>query len=115
MRKRIADLPLYVGSIVGLFFVGLHSDIGLWDFNQYFTDYSPAFEGGLSHIYQTLYFRRPCYTGKRSSRSVKLLTEFLTDPGRVGEHAVDGPKCALVARFLLDCFIPPCSGRNFSR
>jgi len=44
-----------------------------------------------------------------------LLTEFLTDPGRAGEHALDGPKCALVARLLLDRFIPPFSEHTFVR
>jgi len=42
-----------------------------------------------------------------------LLTEFLTDPGRAGEHALDGPKYALVAKFFLDCFILPCSEHKF--
>ena len=113
MRKRIADFPLDFGSTVGLVLARLHPNIGLLKFNKYFTDYFPAVEGGLLRIYQTLYFRPPGYFS--DSRSLMLLTEFLTDPGRAGEHALDGPKCALVTIFLLDCFIPPCSERNFSR
>ena len=114
MRKRIADFPLDFGSIVGLVLAGLHPNIGLLNFDQYFTHYFPAVEGGLLRIYETLYFRPPGYKPTRS-RYRKLLTEFLTDPGRAGEHALDGPKCALVARLLLDYFIPPRSERNFVR
>ena len=112
MRKRIADLPLDFGSIVGLALAGLHLDIGPISFNKSFTHCFPAVEGGLSRIYQTLYFRP--YNSWPPDHAI-LLTEFLTDPGRAGEHALDGPKCALVAKFLLDCFIPPCSERNFVR
>ena len=112
MRERIADFPLDFGSIVGLVLAGLHPTTGLLKFKQYFTDYLLV-EGGLSRVYATLYFQLPGY--KQSSRYLMLLTEFLTDPGRAGEHALDGPKCARVARFLFDCFIPPCSERNFFR
>jgi len=113
MRKRIADLPLDFGSIVGLVLAGLHPNKELLNFNQYFTDYFPAVEGGLSRIYQTLHFQ-PLHS-VWDSRYLILLTQFLTDPGRAGEHALDGPKCALVAKFLLDCFIPPSSEHNFVR
>ena len=112
MRKRIADFPLDFGSIVGLVFVGLHRN-RLLDYNKSFTHYFPAVEGGLLRIYQTLYFRP--LDSFLDSRYPMLLTEFLADPGRVGEHALDGPKFALVAGFLLDCFTPPCSERNFVR
>ena len=112
MCKKIADFPLDFRSIIGLVLAGLHPNIGLWKFNEYFTDYFPAVEGGLSRIYQTLYFRP--LDRFSDSRYLMLLTEFLTDPGRVG-NALDGPKCALVARFLLDSFILPCSERNFVR
>ena len=110
MHKRIADLPPDLGSIVGLALAELLPTIGLWNFN--FTDYFPAVEGGLNRIYQTLYFRGP-QLAHPSHLYRMLLTEFLTDPGRAGKHALDGPKCALVAKFLLDCFISPCSERNF--
>jgi len=116
MRKRIADLPLDLGSIVGLFFLRLHP--GTTEFYGYFTDCFPAVKGGLSHIYQKLYFRPPgsfALPLNSRPRSLKLLTEFLTNPGRAGEYALDGPKCALVAKFLLDCFILPYLGRNCSR
>ena len=101
MRKRIADFPLDFGSILDLVLVGLHRKIGL-AFNLYFTDYFPA-----------LYFQSQ--HNSVDSDYAMLLTEFLTDPDRAGEYAIDGPKCALVARFLLDCFIPPCSERNIIR
>ena len=114
MRKRIADFSLDFGSIVGLVLAaGLRPNIGLLSFSKYFSDYFPAVEGGFSRIYQTLYFRPPGI--QSGSRYPILVTEFLTNPGRAGEHALDGPKCALVAGFLLDCFIPPCSERNFVR
>ena len=113
MRKRIADLPLDFGSIVGLVLAGLHPPIRLLKFKQYFTDYSPAVKDGLSRIYSTLYLRPLDYLP--DSRSVMLLTEFLTDAGRAGEHALDGPKCALVAKFLLKCLIPRCSEHNSLR
>ena len=109
MRKRIADLPLDFESILGLLLAGFQ---GLGKFNEYFTDYFP----GFSRIYPTVYFQRLDYLSRlSSSRYLMLLTEFLTDPGRAGEHALDGPDCALVVTFLLDCFIPPCSERNFLR
>ena len=107
MHKRIGDLPPDFKSIVGLALAGLHPAIGLGNFN--FTD-----NGGLLRIYQTLYFR-PYRRDKPSSRYLMFLTEFLTDPGRAGKHALDGPKFALVANFLLDCFIRPCSERDFVR
>ena len=114
MLKRIADVSLDFGSIIGLFVVGLQPKFDLWKFQQYFTDYFPTVKGGLSRIYQTLYFRPPGNL-KSGSRYPMLATEFLTDPGRAGEHALDGPKYALVAIFFLDCLIPPCSERNFVR
>ena len=113
MCKRIADFPLDFGSIVGLAFAGLAPNIGLLKFNQYFTHYFPAVEGGLLRIYETLYFRPPGY--KPSSRYRKLLTRFLNNPRRAGEYAFDGPKYALVAQFLLDFVSRPCSQRNFCR
>ena len=114
MRKRIAYVSLDpLGSIVGLALAGLHPNIEPSDFNRYFTHRFPAIEGGLLGIYQSLYFHPWGYRPGSESRSWMMLTEFLTDPGRAGEHALDGPKCALVIRFLLDCFISPCSERNF--
>ena len=124
MRKRIADFSVDFGSIVGLALAGLHPNISEL-LNKPFTDYFPAVESGLLRIHQTLWLRHLAHT-RGSLRSIPLdyypssdshylvlLTEFLTDPGRAGEHALDGPKCALVAKFLLDCFVPPCSERNF--
>jgi len=114
MRKRIADLPLDFGSIVGLVLAGLHPNIGLLlNSNKYFTHYFPAVEGGLPRIYSTLHFQQ--LPNSSGSHYKMLLTEFLNDPGRAGEHALDGPKCALVARFLLDLLIAPCSEHNFFR
>ena len=124
MRKRIADFSVDFGSIVGLVLAGLYPKIsGLFDLNKPFTDYFPAVEGGLLRIYQTLYFRHLAHIrgslrfeplGGPGRHSGFLLSgEFLTNPGRAGEHALDGPKCALVAKFLLDCFVPPCLERNF--
>ena len=111
MRKRIAPLHLDFGSIVGVVLVGLHRRFGLSKFNHCFTDYSPAVEGDPLRIYQTLYFQSP--DSVLDPRSVKLVMDFLIDPGRAREHALDGPKCALVAKFVLDCFIPPVSVHKF--
>ena len=113
MCKRIADVSLDLGSIVGLALAGLHPNIDLYELNESFTARFPAVQGGLLRMYQTLYFRTFDYQYQPYSQM--LLREFLTDPGRAGEHALDGPKCVLVTRFLLDCFIPPCSERNFIR
>ena len=118
MCKRIADRSLDFGSIVGLLVcLGMHPHNGLWAFGEYFTNYFLTLAGGIWTNYPTLYFRQPGYNPgyKPSSRSVKLLTQFFIDPGRAGEHALDGPKCALIARFLLDCFIPRCSERDLLR
>ena len=115
MRKRIADVSLDLGSIVGLA-LGLRPKIHLFKFNKSFTAHFPAVKGGLLRIYQTLYFRTLDFERvEQYSHSQMLLTEFLTDPGRAGEHTLDSSKCALVTRFLLDCFIPPCSERSFVR
>jgi hypothetical protein len=113
MRKRIADVSPDLGFIVGLALAGFHPNIELYEFNTYFTARFPAVEGGLLRIYQKLHFRTSSY--QPHPHSQKLLPEFLTDPGRAGEHALDGPKCALVTRFLLDCYISPFSERNFVR
>ena len=113
MRKRIADVSLDLGSIVGLAIGGLRPNIQLLKFNKIFMAHFPAVEGGLLRIYQTLYFRT--LDDRRYSYSQMLLTEFLTDAGRAGEHALDGPKCALIARFLLDFFIRPCTEHNILR
>ena len=112
MCQRIADVSLNLGSFVGLAIGGLRPDIQLSKFNKSFTAHFPAVEGGLSYIYQKLYFHWLDYQPYPYSL---MLTEFLTDPGRAGEHALDGTKCALVTKFLLDCFISPCSERNFVR
>ena len=42
-----------------------------------------------------------------------LLEEFLTDPNRAGKYVLDDSKYALVARFLLDCFLQPCPEQEF--
>ena len=113
MRRRIADVSLDLGSIVGLALAGLHPEINLSKLYITFMAHFLAVEGGLSCIYQTLYFRM--WTNWQLYPDSGMLTEFLTDPGRAGEYALDGPNCALVTRFLLDCFIPPCSVRDFVR
>ena len=119
MRKRIADVSLDLGSIVGLALAGLRSksNIRLLKFNKSFTAFFPAVEGGLMRIHQKLYFHTLDFDEPigQYPYSQMLLIKFLTNPGRAGEHALDGPKCALVTGFLLDCFILPCSERNFVR
>ena len=109
MRRRIADVSLDLVSIVSLA-LGLHPNIHLLKFIESFTACFPAVEGGLMRIYQQLFFH-----SEPVKQYCHMLTEFLTDPGRAGEHAIDGPKCARVTRFLLDCVISPCSERNFVR
>jgi hypothetical protein len=116
MRKRIADFSLDSGFIVGLVLAGLRSKILISNLNVYFTDYFSAVEGGLWHIYQTLHFEVGRQRGFIPDPTyLMLLTEFLADPGRAGEHAIDGPKCALAASFLLDfLLIRPSSERNIN-
>ena len=111
MRKRIADISLDLGSIVYLVLAGWHRHIRFG--SEHFLEFFPAVERDLfTRIIQKLFFK-PSDSGQDSYS--QMLTEFLTDPGRAGEHALDGPKFALVTRFLLDCFIPPFSEWNFVR
>ena len=82
MRRRIADVSLDLGSIVGLALkLGLHPTT-LLRFNESFKAHFPAVEGGPWRIYQTLSCGTLGYL--LSSDSRMLLKEFLTDPGRAG-------------------------------
>ena len=80
-----------------------------WNFIHYF----PPVEGRTQENYSALYFYpRPqslCYSDPYDV----LLGEFLTDPNRAGKYVLDGSKYALVARFLLDCFLQPCPEQEF--
>ena len=102
MLKRIADFPLSLGSIVYLVLIEMDPDFATLTPN--FIYYFLTFEGGkIMH-------------GMRSSLTYgKLLDEYLTDPVCGEKYVLDGPKYALVARFLLDCFIQPSSEKEFLR
>ena len=73
-----------------------------------FINYFPTVEGGPRN-YSTLSFD-PKETGPSCC---VLLGDFFTDPARGGNYVIDSPKYALVAKFLLDCFIEPCPERKF--
>ena len=77
-----------------------------------FMDYFPTVEGGIASHYSTLSFC-PRKAEFLNSSCCVLLGEFFKDPVRAGNYFIDGPKYALVARFLLDCFIEPCPERKF--
>ena len=77
-----------------------------------FMDYFPTVEGGIKSHYSTLSFY-PRWSESIGSSSYVLLGEFFTDPVRGGNYFIDGPKYALVSRFLLDCFIEPCPECKF--
>ena len=111
MRTRLADFPLNSGFIVCLLLIGLRPHIGRRLVSN-FTDYLSTVESDFPRIYSTLYFHLQAHSTPNPNYSM-LLTEFLTDPVRAGEYVLDGPKYALVARFLLDCFIRPRSEPNF--
>ena len=76
------------------------------------TSYFPTVEVGIVRNYSTLYFD-PMGNFILNDDYHMLLEEFFTDPARAGTYVIDGPKYALVARFLLDCFIEPCPEQRF--
>jgi hypothetical protein len=53
------------------------------------------------------------HTAEDSRVHDKFLEEYFFDPVHGGKYVLDGSKYALVARFLLDCFIQPCSEQEF--
>ena len=77
-----------------------------------FMDYFPTVEGGIASHYSTLSFC-PRKAEFLNSSCCVLLGEYFTDPVRGGNYFIDGAKYALVARFLLDCFVEPCPERKF--
>ena len=82
-----------------------------------FIGYFPTVEGGIARNYSTLSFE-PMETEATEGLTYSccvLLGEFFTDPVRGGNYSIDGPKYALVSRFLLDCFIEPHPEDHFLR
>jgi hypothetical protein len=111
IRQKIANLPLDLGSSVILVLIAslpLRTSPLTWNFIDYF----PPAKGHTQDNYSALYFKPPARICYRVGYN-PLLDEFLTDPIRAGKYVLDGSKYALVARFLLDCFIHPCPKQAF--
>lgn len=108
IHKRIADFPLDsdLGFIVFLVLVLMQPHLYREEFASHFISYFPTVESSIARNYS-----KP--TDAMDYRDHPLLKEFFTDPVRAGKYVLDGPKYALVARFLLDCFIQPYSERKF--
>jgi hypothetical protein len=107
IRPRIADCPLNLGTFVFLVLIASPPLAGnrlRWRLIKYF----PPVEGHTRN-YSALYFNQTWHPVLYNA----LLGEFLTDPIRAGKHVLDGSKYALVARFLLDCFLQPCPEQAF--
>ena len=113
IRERISNFPLDFGFTVFMVFIKMKARVGK-ELPVGFMDYFPPTEGGIASHYLTLSF---CPTEDASdfldSSCCVLLGEFFTDPVRAGNYFLDGAKYALVAGFLLDCFIKPCPEREF--
>ena len=110
IRERIANFPLDLGFIVSMVSIEMAANIGLgWRFS--YINYFPTVEGGIARIlsFDWMATRSMC------SSCCMLLRDFFTDPVRAGGYVIDGPKYALVARFLLDCFIEPRPERKFEQ
>jgi hypothetical protein len=75
-------------------------------------DHSAAVEGGIVHSYSTLHFDLP-ETFIVNHGYCMSFEKSLSHPVRAGKYILDGPKCALIVRFFLDCFIQPSSERDF--
>ena len=118
IRERIENFPLDFGFIVFMVLIEMGARVGgetpPESLALNFMDYFPTVEGGIASNYSTLSFGPMETRNMRMSPSCcVLLGEFFTDPVRGGNYFIDGPKYALVARFLLDCFIEPRPERKF--
>lgn len=115
IRERIANFPLDFGFTVFMVLIEMEASVGEGELALDFIDYFPTAEGGdiaRNDNYSTLSFD-PTESGSLDRSCCVLLGEFFTDPVRGGSYVIDGPKYALVAGFLLDCFIEPCPERKF--
>ena len=92
--------------------IEMKASVGMARLTLEFIDYFPTVEGGIARNYSALSFD-PMDTGSLTPSCCVLLGDFFTDPVRGGNYVIDSPKYALVARFLLDCFIEPCPERKF--
>ena len=117
IHQRIAKIPLDLGSIIFLVFIASPL-LDRHSFGWIFINYFSPVEGRTLENYAALSFSSvDLYEARQlSSASFDLLLgEFLTDPNRAGKYVLDGSKYALVARFLLDCFLQPCPEQAFLR
>jgi hypothetical protein len=115
IRQRIADCPLNLGTFVFLVLI-TSPPFGGNGLTSSFINYFPPVEGRSLENYSALFFhsvhpRRPQLFHPFPYDA--LLGEFLTNPNRAGKYVLDGSKYALVARFLLDCFLQPCPEQAF--
>ena len=82
----------------------------VWRFINYF----PPVKGRTRENYSALCFiPRPRIRDPLPYQHDALLGKFLTNSIRAGKYVLDGSKYALVARFLLDCFLQPCPEQAF--
>ena len=101
-----------LGFIVFMVFIEMQASVGGAELTLEFIDYFPTVKGSIARNYLTLSFN-PTETTILTHSCCVLLGEFFTDPVRGGNYFIDSPKYALVASFLLDCFIEPCPERKF--
>ena len=101
IHKRIANFPSYLGPIVFLVLLEINLDYRV-RLTPSFINCFLTIQGGM--IARTL---------EHSHVHDKFFEEYLLDPVHGGKYVLDGSKYALVARFLLDCFIQPCSEQEF--
>ena len=118
IRERIANFPLDLGFIVFVVLIEMKASVGRGSLRLRFLDYFTTLGVGNARNYSTLSFHpmytlHPMVTGTLSRSCCMLLGDFFTDPVRGGNYVIDSPKYALVAKFLLDCFIEPCPERKF--
>jgi hypothetical protein len=116
IRQRIAKFPLDLGSFVFLVLIAsplFDKNNFAWELIHHF----PPVEGRTQDNYTALCFSHPqvlrIFNDLPYPALDTFLGEFLTDPIRAGKYVLDGTKYALVARFLLDCFIQPCPEQAF--
>ena len=112
IRERIANFPLDLGFTVFMVLIEMGAKVGKASLALDFIDYFPTVKGGIARNYSTLSFDLT-KTKSVTHDCCVLLGKFLTDPVRGGNYFIDSSRYALVAKFLLDCFIEPCPERKF--
>ena len=112
IRERIANFPLDLEFIVFMVLIETKASVGRGGLSLRSLDYFTTLGGGIARNYSILSFH-PMETGTLGRSCCMLLADFFTDPVRGGNYVIDSAKYALVATFLLDCFIEPYPKRKF--